>query len=162
MKAVLLDTGILLRERHARDVYHQTVVGAIEKLVYMGWNVYTAPQCLQEYWAVATRPPEARGGLGLSVESAAKDVDNFISTHDVLSETPELFEIWRGVVRDYRVLGRQVWDARIAAIMQLHGIRHLLTFNTQDFVRFDFIRAWSPEDVDGLLQYAKMNQRGDV
>ncbi|MGC8785741.1 MAG: type II toxin-antitoxin system VapC family toxin [Armatimonadota bacterium] len=162
MKAVLLDTGVLLRERHVGDIHHQTVVGAIEKLVGTGWSIYTAPQCLQEYWAVATRPPEARGGLGLSVERAAEDIEQIISAHDVLVETAELFQVWRRIVTDYRVLGRQVWDARIAAIMQLHGIKHLLTFNTQDFVRFDFIRAWSPEDVDGLLQYANMNRGGDA
>ncbi|MCS6948987.1 MAG: PIN domain-containing protein, partial [bacterium] len=119
MKAVLLDTSVLLRERHTGDIYHQTVVDAIEKLVSAGWAVYVTPQCLQEYWAVATRPPEARGGLGLSLEKVAEDIERMLSAHEVLTETPELFETWRFIVRDHRVLGRQVWDARIAAIMRL-------------------------------------------
>ncbi|GIV19091.1 MAG: hypothetical protein KatS3mg023_0842 [Armatimonadota bacterium] len=152
MKAILLDTSVLLREIHVHDAYHQTVVYSVEKLVSTGWMTYVAPQCLQEYWAVATRPPEARGGLGLSVERAAEDIEQIISAHDVLVENAEIFQVWRRVVIDYRVLGRQVWDARIAAIMKLHGISHLLTFNTQDFRRFGFLKAWSPQDVEQLLE----------
>lgn len=152
MKAILLDTSVLLRELHFRDAHHSIVVEAVETLVGSGWVTSVAPQCLQEYWAVATRPPEARGGLGLSVERAAEDIEQVTSAHDVLVENAELFQVWRRIVTDYRVLGRQVWDARIAAIMQLHGIRHLLTFNTQDFRRFDFLKAWSPEEVDSLLR----------
>ena len=32
--------------------------------------------------------------------------------------------------------GRQVHDANIVATMQAYGIRHLLTHNTDDFIRF--------------------------
>jgi predicted nucleic acid-binding protein len=152
MKGVLLDTGVLLRERHVTDVKHAQAVRAIEGLVKAGWSVRVAPQCLQEYWAVATRPAEARGGLGLTPERAAMDIEQILSVHNLLTETPDLFDEWRNIVTRYRVSGRQVWDARLAAIMRLHGLRHLLTFNPQDFHRFDFLRAWLPESVDALMQ----------
>lgn len=152
MKAILLDTSVLLRELHVSDAYHPLVVQSLETLVGAGWMTFVAPQCLQEYWAVATRPQEARGGLGLSVERVAQDIVQILSAHELVAETPDLFHEWREVVARYHVLGRQVWDARIAAMMKLHGIPHLLTFNTQDFQRFDFMKAWSPEEVDKLRQ----------
>jgi hypothetical protein len=88
MKAVLLDTGVLLRERHVTDVKHALAVRAIEGLVKAGWSVRVAPQCLQEYWAVATRPAEARGGLGLTPERAAMDIEQILSVHNLLTEPP--------------------------------------------------------------------------
>jgi predicted nucleic acid-binding protein len=152
MRAVLLDTGVLLRARHVTDAKHAVAVSAIESLVKAGWGIYVAPQCLQEYWAVATRPAEARGGLGLSPERAAMDVERILSVHRLLKETVDLFDEWKDIVTRYGVSGRQVWDARLAAVMRLHGVRHLLTFNVEDFRRFDFLRAWLPESVDILVQ----------
>ena len=152
MKAILLDTGVLLRERHVADAKHALVIGAIENLVRAGWTIHVAPQCLQEYWAVATRPAQARGGLGLSPERSAMDIERILSVHSLLNETPDLFDEWTEIVLRYMVSGGQVWDARLAAVMRLHGVRHLLTFNAQDFRRFDFVRAWLPESVDILVQ----------
>lgn len=152
MKAILLDTSVLLRERHAGDVHHAVVVKALESFALGGWTVYVTPQCSQEYWSVATRPSEARGGLGLSVERAAEDLRQILLAHDFLPEPPQLFEAWREVVSTYRVVGRQVWDARIAALLRLYGIGHLLTFNTADFQQFPFLRAWSPGEVERLLE----------
>ena len=37
---------------------------------------------------------------------------------------------------DYGVSGVQVHDARLVATMIVHGVTHILTFNTSDFVRY--------------------------
>ncbi len=105
------------------------------------------PQILMEYWAVATRPPTARGGLGLTLEEATLDIQAYQQWFGVLHESDALFDMWWSTVQEYSVLGRQVWDARIAAVMRLHSIEHIVTFNTQDFQRYDFLQAWSPDTV---------------
>jgi predicted nucleic acid-binding protein len=45
------------------------------------------------------------------------------------------------------VSGVQVHDARLVAAMRIHGIRHILTFNTKDFSRYSEIEALHPEEV---------------
>jgi predicted nucleic acid-binding protein len=47
-----------------------------------------------------------------------------------------VYENWLGLVRDYRVTGVQVHDARLVASMLAHGIQSLLTLNSADFERY--------------------------
>ena len=43
---------------------------------------------------------------------------------------------WRRLVVNYGVSGVQVHDARLVATMLVHDVTHILTFNTQDFIRY--------------------------
>jgi predicted nucleic acid-binding protein len=45
------------------------------------------------------------------------------------------------------VKGVEVYDARIVASMNVHGIGHLLTFDINDFKRYKGISVVSPADV---------------
>jgi predicted nucleic acid-binding protein len=54
----------------------------------------------------------------------------------VLPEIPSLYSEWRRLVIDFGVSGVQVHDTRIVAAMNIHSIKHILTFNTTDFTRF--------------------------
>jgi len=49
------------------------------------------------------------------------------------------------------VRGKQVWDARLVAVMELLGSRHLLTFNKDDFLRYSSISVWNPSETEELL-----------
>ena len=40
------------------------------------------------------------------------------------------------LVVTYDVSGVQVHDARLVALMIVHGVTHVLTFNTRDFARY--------------------------
>ena len=44
---------------------------------------------------------------------------------------------WKRLIVHYGVLGTKVHDAKLVATMNLNGIRRILTFNTEDFVRYD-------------------------
>ena len=44
--------------------------------------------------------------------------------------------VLENLLQNFSVAGKQVHDANIVATMQLHGIRHLLTNNGEDFARF--------------------------
>ena len=58
-----------------------------------------------------------------------------------------VYREWRKIVVKQRVTGVQVHDARLAAVMYVHGLRHILTFNAADFSRFDGLVAVHPESV---------------
>jgi predicted nucleic acid-binding protein len=44
-------------------------------------------------------------------------------------------------------VGKPAHDARLIAAMQRHGITVILTFNANDFSRYQSIRPISPRDV---------------
>ena len=43
---------------------------------------------------------------------------------------------WKRLVMRYDVQGAQVHDARLVALMSVHGVRRILTFNVGDFARY--------------------------
>ncbi|MGC8785743.1 MAG: type II toxin-antitoxin system VapC family toxin, partial [Armatimonadota bacterium] len=124
---VFIDSSVLVRLKDPSVPLRHLAERAIEHLDAQGFHLLLSAQVLMEYWAVATRPSTARGGLGLTAEEAVSDVEAYRTWFATVREDERFFSIWWRIVQDYRVLGRQVWDARIAAIMQLHGIKHLLT-----------------------------------
>lgn len=147
MSRILVDTSVLVRERDVNSSQHLIAVEALEALVRKGWILLSASQCLMEFWAVATRPADARGGLGLTPTQVRSDIARLMQTHQWLPDPENLFDAWLDIVESYAVAGRQVWDARIAAWMRLHAVPYLLTFNPDDFRRFEFIQAIEPGQI---------------
>ena len=47
----------------------------------------------------------------------------------------------------YDVRGRQVYDARLVAVMLVHNISQILTFNITDFKRYQEITAVHPDQI---------------
>ncbi len=66
---------------------------------------------------------------------------------DVLPDPPTLYDSWRRIVFDAKVLGKQVHDARIVAFMSGHGITHLVTLNPRDFSRYAGISVVHPSQL---------------
>jgi len=48
------------------------------------------------------------------------------------------------LVAQYQVMGKQVHDARLVAVMKIYKISSILTFNIDDFNRFTEIVAIDP------------------
>jgi predicted nucleic acid-binding protein len=64
----------------------------------------------------------------------------------MLPDDPAVHLVWRRLVVTHAISGVQVHDARIAAAMQVHGVKRILTLNTRDFTRFVDIEAVHPSD----------------
>ena len=47
----------------------------------------------------------------------------------------------------HHVMGIQVHDARLVALMKVHGITHVLTLNPIDFARYAEITAITPHEI---------------
>ena len=94
-----------------------------------------APQCLVEFWAVATRPLSANG-LGLSIAEAETERVRLETVFTLLPDPPSLYARWVQLVNGFGVSGKPTHDARLAAAMLEHGLTHVLTFNTSDFQRY--------------------------
>ena len=132
----LADTNILLRFADRTHPVHPTIRSAVRKLRTSGHRVRATPQNFVEFWNVATRPIE-RNGFGLVPATADRLLRLVERLFPLLPDSPAIYTEWRRLVVAFGVSGIQVHDARIAAAMLVHGVTHILTFNTVDFVRYE-------------------------
>jgi predicted nucleic acid-binding protein len=143
MARYLLDTNVLLRAVAPNSVQHPAAVGAIKRLLAGGEELFLAPQVLVEFWSVATRPAEVNG-YGWPPKDAEIKVADLLRQFPLLPETPAVFPEWLRLVSRYGIRGKQVHDARLVALLNTHGVTHLLTFNIHDFQPYGTL-AVSPE-----------------
>jgi predicted nucleic acid-binding protein len=141
---VLVDSGILLRLLERTDPQHGVIRGAVRALRGRGEILVTAPQNASEFWNVCTRPVTARGGFGLSITDADRRLRVIERLFRVVPESPSAYPNWRLLLVTHGVRGVQVHDARLVALMQVHGITHVLTLNGVDFARYPGIVAIDP------------------
>jgi predicted nucleic acid-binding protein len=142
-----VDTNVLLRLVYRQHPLHSLVEGAVSKLALQGVELCFAPQNIGEFWNTATRPVE-RNGFGLSGLEAAEHVQSIERRMTLLPENESVYRAWRGLLLTHDVRGVQVHDAHIAAVLAVHGVAHILTFNGTDFQRFPHVVAVHPQQVN--------------
>lgn len=133
--AYLIDTTILVRLANASDAQHAIAAGAVMELHRRGETLHLTPQGLIEFRNVATRPV-AVNGLGLSTADTETLAATFETRFPLLDETPDIYPAWNLLVVGLGVIGKQVHDARLAAVCHVYGVTQLLTFNVGHFARF--------------------------
>jgi predicted nucleic acid-binding protein len=109
-------------------------------------EVCVSTQNLIEFWNVCTRPVE-RNGLGMTVEMTDAELRKLEGIFTVLPDTPAIYREWRRLVRVHGVMGVNVHDTRLVAVMLVYGISHILTFNGDDFRRFSEITVIHPSEI---------------
>jgi predicted nucleic acid-binding protein len=142
----LIDTNILLRLSHTPDPRRELIRAAMIELDRGGARLFFTLQTISEFWNVCTRPPE-RNGFGLSIMETERRVVAIEAAMTLLADTGETYVKWRELVRAKAVRGVQVHDARLAAIMEVHGVQNILTFNGSDFARFADVKAVHPSEI---------------
>jgi predicted nucleic acid-binding protein len=141
--AFLLDTNILLRSLQPHHPHCSAVERALTVLRTRDEVLHIAAQNLIEFWAVATRP-QSENGLGMSVDVAFGELTVLKRLFSPLPEAA-VFDEWERLVRVHRVSGKNTHDARLVAVMKVHGITSILTFNVQDFTRYRGIAVVHPD-----------------
>lgn len=142
----LVDTNVLLRSIQNTHPMHETSVYAIQSLFEQGESLSIISQNLIEFWAVATRPVHANG-LGLDIAAIIQEVAQLKVFFTLQPDVPDIFFEWEKLVIKYQVIGKQVYDARLVAAMIAYQMKHLLTFNIDDFKRFSEIEAIDPRSI---------------
>jgi predicted nucleic acid-binding protein len=144
--AVLADTNVAARRVLVADPQHRLVKTALRRLRRRGEVVYVTAQTMIEFHALATRPVAANG-LGMTAAQARIEARKIERIFPILPEHPDIYNRWRRLVDAYGVIGRQVFDTRLVAVMQTHGVTHILTMNPSDFRRFAGITVVEPTSV---------------
>lgn len=119
------------------------VAAALNRLLKSKAILCYTSQNLGEFWNALTRPVD-RNGYGLTPEQAERRAIAIESRLQLLADNLAVHHEWRRLLVDFRVSGVQVHDARLVAAMNIHGVKHLLTFNTRDFARFNSVEALHP------------------
>jgi predicted nucleic acid-binding protein len=139
----LVDTNILLRIARRSDPQHQLIDAGLATLALEGTTLHYTHQNIAELWNVMTRPV-ARNGFGLAATEAEREVRVIEAGMSLLPDNEATYREWRRIVLRYGVSGVQVYDARLAAAMLVHGIGHILTLNVADFSRYSGLTAVHP------------------
>jgi hypothetical protein len=63
----------------------------------------------------------------------------------IVSKNAVSYALLKTLVRDHRVSGVQVHDARLIAVMKIQNIDRIMTFNVRDLTRFSEIEAIHPD-----------------
>ena len=145
MARYLVDTNVLLRAAAPKSDHHAAAVQAIKRLASRGEELFLVPQVLVEFWAVATRPVEVNG-YGWPAKVAGAKVAELLREFPLLPETPAVFFEWLRLVGRHGIVGKQVHDARLVALLHVHGVPNLLTFNVGDFQPYGILVV-PPEQV---------------
>jgi len=153
--AWLIDTNVFLRTARRNDPDRQVALDAIRALRAKNEVLCYTTQVLVEFWNVCTRPAMARGGLGLDQSVTERKTRLIEKRFHLLTENLATHQEWRRLVSTYSVQGVQVHDAMLVAVMKVHGVTNLLTFNQGDFKRYSGITALSPAAVVNALPTAQ-------
>jgi predicted nucleic acid-binding protein len=146
MALYLLDTNVVLRLANADDVQHEMVSEAVSRILAQEQECCLVAQVLIEFWVVSTRPVEVNG-LGWTAPYSEESIAQLLNRFPLLEDRPEIFTLWQQLVATNNIVGKRAHDVRITAAMLTHGITHLLTFNTQDFIQVPGITVAAPQSV---------------
>ncbi|MEZ6104237.1 MAG: PIN domain-containing protein [Pirellulaceae bacterium] len=144
---VLVDTNVVLRIVETGHPHHQAAADSMRKIRQRGDTLCLLPQVHYEFWVAATRPV-ANNGLGLSSSDALAELKQLgPPLFRFLKDERAIYQAWLGVIGTHSVQGKAAHDARLVAAMERHGVTHLLTFNTEDFVRYRHLTVLDPQTV---------------
>ena len=132
---MFIDTNVLVRARFTAAPEHALARERLRTALGGTEPVRISRQVVREYLAVVTRPQT--WSAPLAMPDALRDADWFLSTFDLLEDGPEVTRVLAALCRDVPVAGRRVHDANIVATMLAHAEERLLTFDLQDFRRYD-------------------------
>ena len=137
VKAVFLDTNVLVYANVSESPLHQVALKTIQAYYDAGVELWLSRQILREFMAVLTRPQSFANPRPVStiIERV-----RFFETHFRIAEDNFLVtERLLSLLEQIPIGGNQVHDANIVATMQVYEIHHLLTHNVSDFNRFSGI-----------------------
>jgi len=145
-RSYLLDTNILLRLVQPDSPDYAALRRCTDFLWGQGAELFYASQNLAEFWNFCTRPAD-RNGFGFTVLETDERATQIESMFSLAPDSEATHREWRRIVVADGVSGVQVHDARLIAVMRIHGIKYLLTLNPSDFRRYSDVVVVPPQDV---------------
>ena len=140
---IAVDTNLLVYAHREDSPWHDTAYARVAELA-QGRAPWAIPwPCLQEFLAIVTHPRIYAPPTPLV--AAIDQVDAWLESPSLtlLAEVEGYWPTLKSLLRDGRIAGPQVHDARVAALCGLHGVRELWTAD-RDFSRFRVLDCRNP------------------
>lgn len=138
-----VDTNLFVYAHREDSPWHDQAYGRIAELAE-GRVPWAIPwPCLHEFLAIVTHPRIYNPPTPLP--AALSQVDAWLESPSVilLAESEGYWLELRSALKEGRIVGPQVHDARIAAMCRLHAVRELWTAD-RDFGRFPGLTVLNP------------------
>ncbi|MFN2334338.1 MAG: type II toxin-antitoxin system VapC family toxin [Wenzhouxiangellaceae bacterium] len=140
---IAVDTNILVYAHREDSPFHTIACKCIEMLA-TGPGAWAIPwPCLHEFQSVVTHPRVFDPPTPLA--AALGQVDAWMESPglQLIGETMHHWPTLGRLIRDAKIVGPRVHDARIAAICLQHGINQLWSAD-RDFSAFPALRVVNP------------------
>jgi predicted nucleic acid-binding protein len=134
-KRIFVDTNVLLACSDGSRATHESSRVFLEKAVLGDYRLFACGQVFREYLVVATRPI-IDNGFGLSPVEACENVQTFQTVIQILDETSSSLKELVSLVKQHKLKGKRIHDANLVAVMRVHGLNHIKTWNPKDFSPF--------------------------
>jgi len=129
-EAIFIDTNLLIYATSDESPFQNRSVELINRLIKDGIPCVISPQIIREYLVVFTRglsPTDPARAAALS------NIHKFLEAFILLEENQQTVARLSAIVADGKAGGKQIHDANIVAVMQVHGVKRLVTHNLDDF-----------------------------
>ena len=140
---IAVDTNVLVYAHREDSEWHkaanETVMGLAE-----GRAPWAIPwPCLHEFFAIVTHPKIYKPPTPL--EFTLKQMRAWLESPSLvlLAESAGYWQVVEQLLRNSKINGPQVHDARVAAVCLLHGVRELWSAD-RDFSRFPNLVVRNP------------------
>ncbi|MBM4267088.1 MAG: type II toxin-antitoxin system VapC family toxin [Deltaproteobacteria bacterium] len=138
---IAVDTNILLYAHREESPWHEAATARLTEAARQPWGLPWP--CVHEFLAIATHPRIFDPPSPLAEALGAVVSWTAFPTTVLLAEVDGYAEVLAEVLRDSKVVGPRVHDARIAALCRQHAIEELWTAD-RDFSRFRGLTVRNP------------------
>ncbi len=140
---IAIDTNILVYAHREDSSWHKEADHCITNLAESSAAWAIPWPCIHEYLAITTHPKIYK--LPTPLKIAIKQIECWLEAPSVtlLSETETYWPKLSEALKNGKIAGPQVHDARIAALCLLHGVKELWTAD-RDFTRFKSLKVRNP------------------
>lgn len=140
---IAIDTNLLVYAHREDSPWHDAAYARTVELAE-GREPWAIPwPCLHEFLAIVTHPRIYAPPTPMA--KAIDQIDAWLESPSLtlLAEVDGYWSELASLLRDGRVAGPQVHDARVAALCRVHGVKELWTAD-RDFSRFGGLQIRNP------------------
>lgn len=130
-----VDTNVLLRALHLQIPGHVEAEASLQRFKADDVELWISRQVVREYLVQITHPKTFVAPL--SIGEIKRQVEAILSLFHVADESAEVTAQLMSILEAYPTRGKQIHDTNIVATMLAYGVDTLLTFNREDFRRFE-------------------------
>jgi len=131
---LFIDSNVLVYAQLAESPWHEPARQALQQAAKAQRPLWISRQVIREYAVIMSRPQTFAAPLTPTL--LIERIGYFRQHFQIADDTAAVTEALLRLLNNYPIGGKQVHDANLLAIMQVQGIRHLLTHNEKDFTRF--------------------------